>query len=107
MNASTISSIYRIFSVFLQISIPFMVFRALRPWRPKTRRSYSLKFSMWPFIFFSHVLGQPIARYIWYGDSGRWGMNFVNSLQGLIGLGVLLAPFAFVIGYFIAKKKFK
>ena len=107
MNASTMSDIYGLFSVCIQITIPFIVFRALRPWRPKTRWSYSLKFSLWPFIFFSHVLGQPIARYIWFGDSGRWGMNFVNSVQGLIGVSILLAPFAYVIGYFLAKKKFK
>ncbi len=86
--------------------IPFGIWYALRYWKPETRKSYAAKFAFWPLIMFSHYLGYPIARAI-FGITSRYSPGLDHAIPGVIVIGVLGAPFAFGIGYFIARKKFK
>ena len=97
---------YALFATFLSFLIPFGIWYALRSWKPETRKSYAAKFALWPFIFFSYELGSPLARAI-LGITHKYRLDLGESIPAIILLGALGAPFAFGIGYFIARKKFK
>ena len=95
-----------LFGMVFMWLIPFGIWFVLRPWKPKTRKSYAAKFAFWPLIFCSHSLGYPLARAI-FGMPSRYSPNLAQAIPAIILLGVLGSPFAFGIGYFIARKKFK
>ena len=90
----------------LSFLIPFAIWFALRPWKPKTQISYAAKFALWPTIIFSWYLGYPVARAI-FGVKSRYLQDLDQALPAIILWMVVFAPFAFGIGYFIARKKFK
>ena len=95
-----------LFGLVLSILLPSGIWFALHPWKPETRKSYAAKFALWPFIIFSHFLGFPLARAI-FGVTSRYLPDLAQALPAMILFGALAAPFAYVIGYLIARKKFK
>ena len=95
-----------LFGMVFMYLIPFGIWFSLRQWKPKTRKSYAAKFAFWPLIFCSHSLGYPLARAI-FGMPSRYSPDLAQAIPAIILLGVLGSPFAFGIGYFIARKKFK
>jgi len=108
MGAASTASGVGMTAVFLTFFLPVLIWWALRRyWKPKTRRSYALKFSLWPAIIFSSQLAGPLAGVIFFGFYGRYEDRFISALQGVTGLIVLLAPIFFVIGYYVGRKKFK
>jgi hypothetical protein len=87
----------------LSIGIPIGIwFIAMRPWKPKIRTSYAARFSLWPSLLFSTQLGGPIARQM-AGHESRYLTGFGQTLGAVLLLSVVAAPFAFGIGYAIAK----
>ena len=86
--------------------IPFGIWFALRSWKPKTRKRYAAKFSLWSFIIFSHYLGYPIARAI-FGVESSYLPGLDHAIPGVIVAGFMGSPITFGIGYLIAGKKFK
>tara|TARA_B100000965_G_scaffold355230_1_gene332449 strand:- start:284 stop:604 length:321 start_codon:yes stop_codon:yes gene_type:complete len=106
MSALTSPTYYALFATFLSFLIPFGIWYALRSWKPESRKRYAAKFALWPLIIFSYSLGSPLARAI-LGITHRYRLDLGESIPAIILLGALGAPFAFGIGYFIARKKFK
>ena len=86
--------------------IPFGIWFSLRSWKPKTRKSYAAKFSLWSFIIFSHYLGYPIARAI-FGVESSYLPGLDHAIPGVIVAGFMGSPITFGIGYLIARRKFK
>jgi len=108
MSAASTASTVGTSAVFLTFFLPVLLWWILRRyWKPKTRRSYALKFALWPAIIFSSQLAGPLAGVIFYGFYGRYEDRLISALQGVTGLIVLLAPIFFVIGYYIGRKKFQ
>ena len=95
-----------LFGMVLSFLIPFGIWSALRSWKPKTRKSYAAKFSLWSFIIFSHYLGYPIARAI-FGVESSYLPGLDHAIPGVIVAGFMGSPITFGIGYLIARKKFK
>lgn len=95
-----------LFGMVLSFLIPFGIWFALRSWKPKTRKRYAAKFSLWSFIIFSHYLGYPIARAI-FGIESRYLPGLDQAIPGVIVAGFIGSPITFGIGYLIARKKFK
>ena len=95
-----------VFGMVFMYLIPFGIWFALRSWKPKTRKSYAAKFALWPLIIFSHSLGYPLARAI-FGIPSRYSPDLAQAIPAIVLLGLLGSPFAFGIGYLIARKKFK
>lgn len=107
MSAATTASGIGITAVFLMFFLPVLIWWVLRRhWKPKTRRSYALKFAFWPLIIFSSQLAGPLAREI-FGISSRYSMDAISAIKGVTALFFLTAPIFFAIGYYIARNKFK
>ena len=82
--------------LFLMVLIPFLIWWLLSKWKPTTRKIYALKFAFWPLILLSPPLGAQMMS-----------DPFSYRLLALICGSLFFAPFAYAIGYFIAKKKNK
>jgi len=82
--------------LFLEVLIPFLIWWSISKWKPTTRKIYALKFAFWPLILLSPPLGAQMMP-----------DPFPYRLLALICGSLFLAPFAFGIGYFISRKKFK
>lgn len=86
---------------FLAAAIPCIVWFLRSWWRPSPR-NYAWRFSLWPLILSSSQLGGPLAR--WMADiPSRNGGGVADKFLGVFGVSVLLAPFAFGVGYLVSK----
>ena len=82
--------------IFLEASVPFVIWWLLSKWKPTSRKIYALKFAFWPLIILSPPLGAYTMR-----------DPFSYRLLALICGSLFWAPLAFGIGYLIARRKFK
>lgn len=90
----------------LSLIIPLIFWLLLRRfWKPNSRKSYALKFALWPAIFISFMLGGPLAREL-LGIQSRYQSDLMGTLMGVSGASILFAPIFFGIGYWLGKKKF-
>lgn len=96
-----------ILAAFFAVGLPLAIwFFGMRKWRTNSRRSFALKFSLWPLVIFSFQLGGPIARMIVGLPTSHHRLDLFGTLQGLIGIAIVTIPVMFGIGYLIAIKKF-
>lgn len=107
MNSSEVVAILQghgITSVVLAVAIPVVLWIViLRPWKPKTRLMYSLRFSLWPMIFWSNHLGPAISREL-FDIHGAHVPSLASTLKGFIVVSLFSAPVFFGIGWWRGKK---
>lgn len=106
MNSSEVAEIFQghgVTSVVLTIGIPVVLWIViLRPWKPKTRLTYSIRFSLWPMIFWSNNLGRAISRDI-FDIHGAHVLGLGDALKGVVLLSLVSAPVFFGIGWWRGK----
>lgn len=90
-------------SVVLAVAIPVVLWIVLlRPWKPKTRLMYALRFSLWPMIFWSLNLGPAISREL-FEIHGAHARSLGDTLKGVFVLCLISAPVFFGIGWWRGK----
>jgi hypothetical protein len=86
-------------STALSIAIPILLwFLILRPWKPKARWPYAIRFALWPVVVFCFLLGGPVAREI-FGVRATYQMTLTQTLTGLLGIWLLTGLLFFGIGW--------
>lgn len=76
-------------------------------WKPKSRVSWALRFSLWALIFFSFQLGGPFVRML-LGMPPRVGQpGFPSALASVLMLGFVGGVVLFPFGYLLSKRCFK
>ena len=91
-------------SVVLAVAIPVVLWIVLlRPWKPRTRLMYALRFSLWPMIFWSLNLGPAISREL-FEIHGIHARSLGDTLKGVFVLSLVSAPVFFGIGWWRGKK---
>lgn len=107
MNSSEALAVLQghgITSVVLAVAIPVVLWIVLlRPWKPKTRTMYALRFSLWPMIFWSSNLGPAISREL-FEIHGSYVMGLDDTLKGFFVLSLVSAPAFIGIGWWRGKK---
>lgn len=87
------------------LAIPYGVwFVLVRPWKPRTRRSFAYRAALWPLVILSSGLAGPLARAL-TGNSSSFQQGIFESTVGLLGLSVLAAPIAFAVGWAVSARR--
>jgi hypothetical protein len=107
-EAAQISTFHGIVSVVIGFGLPFVFWSLLlKNFKPKTRLKYALKFSLWPIIVSTFMLGGPISRELIFRIESSHTISLLETTAGIIGLFIITGPIFFIIGYLKGKKKFK
>lgn len=105
MGPSPTASVIGIFAAILTFGLPLALWATvLRPWRPKSRSSYALRFSLWPLVILFSQLAGPFAREA-FGVHSDYRMGAGGTIKGILGLEMLLFPIFYGIGYWLSKNK--
>lgn len=107
MDASDVIAVLQghgVTSVTLAVAIPIALWVVLlRPWKPKSRLMYALRFSLWPMIFWSNNLGPAISREL-FEIHGAHVLSLADTLKGVFVLSLVSAPVFFGFGWWRGKK---
>lgn len=105
MGPSSTASGIGVVAAILTFVLPLAFWlTVLRPWRPKSRSNYALRFSLWPLVVLCSQLAGPFAREA-FGVHSDYRMGIEGAIKGVLGLEMLLFPIFYGIGYWLSKNK--
>ncbi len=90
-------------SSILSIAIPFLLCVIVMRWKPKTKWLYALKFSLWPAVFLSYILGGPLAQEI-VGLNSRYARGLEETLLGYFGVAIVGCVIFYPIGLVLSRR---
>ena len=107
-ETAQIATLHGIVSVVIGFGLPFVFWSLfMKNFKPKTRLKYALKFTLWPIILSTFMLGGPISRELIFRIDSNHNMSLLETTAGIIGLSIITGSIFFVIGYLKGKKKFQ
>lgn len=103
MNAFELAKVVGATATVLSAAIPVILWLVLlRPWKPKTRLMYAIRFSLWPIVVLSFNIAGPVSRKL-YGINSSYLMSLGETLKGLVVLFFICGPVFFGIGWWRGK----
>ncbi len=92
-----------IFSMIIPVLIWYF---GIKQWKPLTRFAYARRFSLWPAMFLSFYLGEPLFRKLFLNDPDYSGPTIVETFISILALYLLLGPLFLLIGWLRGKSLF-